>query len=170
MSKYMNDYNQTFTILIAEDNSDDCVLVQTAFQQVDIPYNLFCVPDGIELLNFLRKQAKYADPARAPRPDLVLLDLNMPRMDGRQALAEMKADPGLRSIPVVVLSNSSLQEDIMRTYDLGGAGFIIKPQTLEGMVEVVKVLKQYWFEVVELAESDHVKIGMGTRSEQLFPG
>jgi len=160
----MNDYNQTFTILIAEDNSDDCVLVQTAFQQVDIPYNLFCVPDGIELLNFLRHQANYADPAWAPKPDLVLLDLNMPRMDGRQALAEMKADPGLRSIPVVVLSNSSLQEDILRTYDLGGAGYIIKPPTLEGMVEVVKVLKQYWFEVVELAESEHVKNGREIRS------
>jgi len=160
----MNDYHQTFTILIAEDDSDDCVLVQTAFQQADMVHNLFCVPDGNELLNFLRHQANYADPARAPKPDLVLLDLNMPRMDGRQALAEMKADPGLRSIPVVVLSNSSLQEDILRTYDLGGAGFIIKPPTLEGMVEVVNVLKQYWFEVVKLAESDHVKIGTGSRS------
>ena len=166
----MNDQHLTFTILIAEDDSDDCVLVQTAFQQDEIPYNLFCVPDGLELLNYLRNQDRYADPSRAPKPDLVLLDLNMPRMDGRQALAEMKADPVLRGIPVVVLSNSSLQEDILRTYDLGGAGFIIKPQTLEEMVEIVKVLKQYWFEVVELAGSDHIKNGKETRSVQVFPG
>ena len=81
----------------------------------------------------------------------------MPRMDGRQALAEIKADPDLRSIPVVVLTISNIQEDILRTYDLGGAGFIIKPETYEGMVEIVKVLNQYWFEVVELAGGEFMK-------------
>jgi len=160
----MNDQNQAFSILIAEDDSDNCVLVQTAFRQVDMPYNLYSVSDGHELLNFLRNQGRYLDSDAAPRPDLVLLDLNMPRKDGRQALAEMKADPNLRGIPVVVLSNSGLQEDILHTYDLGGAGYIIKPPTLEGMVEVVKVLNQYWFEVVELTESDHVKNGREARS------
>ena len=166
----MDDQNQAFTILIAEDDSRDGVLVQTAFRQVDMPYNLYAVSDGNELLNFLRNQGRYLDSDTAPRPDLVLLDLNMPRKDGRQALAEMKADPNLRGIPVVVISDSSLQEDILRTYDLGGAGFIIKPPTLEKMVEIVKILKQYWFEVVELAGRARVKNGKDIHSVQFYPG
>jgi len=147
----MNEQNKFFNILIAEDDSDDTVLVQSAFQEFDSAYNLFSVQDGVELLEYLRNQQRYLDSTSAPRPDLILLDLNMPRMDGRQALAEIKADPYLRSIPVVVLSNSDLREDILRTYDLGGAGFIVKPQTFEDMLEVVKVINQYWFEVVQLA-------------------
>ena len=157
MSKAMEYQNHTTTILLAEDNATDCVLIRKAFQEVDPDYDLFFVKDGIDLLQFLRNQGKYIDHAVAPRPDLILLDLIMPRMDGRQALAEIKSDLNLRSIPVVVLTNSHSQEDIMRTYDLGGAGFIIKPQTFEGIVEVVKVLNQYWFEVVELASGEHVK-------------
>ena len=153
----MNDQNRKITILFAEDDSDECLLVQKAFQEIDTAYDIFFVPDGIELLQYLNKQGRYHAPSSAPRPDLILLDLNMPRMDGRQALAEIKADPDLRSIPVVVFTNSHTQQDILRTYDLGGAGFIIKPLNFEGMREVVKVLNEYWFEVVELASGERVK-------------
>jgi len=153
----MNDQRQSITILTAEDDPDDRVMVKEAFQENGQDNHLFFVQDGLELLQYLRKQDIYTAPASAPRPDLILLDLNMPRMDGRQALAEIKADPDLRSIPVVVLTISNFQEDILRTYDLGGAGFIIKPETYEGMVEIVKVLNQYWFEVVELAGCEFMK-------------
>ena len=170
MSEVMNDQNQLFTILIAEDDSDNQVLVQSAFQEFDSVYNLFSVQDGFELLNYLRKQGGFLEPTAAPRPDLILLDLNMPRMDGRQALAEIKADPALRSIPVVVLSNSSVQEDILRTYDLGGAGFIIKPQTCEGMHEVVKILNRYWFKVVQLAGGVRGKNGKSNGPAHIYSG
>jgi len=153
----MTDQSQSITILTAEDDPDDRVMVEEAFQENGQDNNLFFVEDGLELLQYLRKQGSYTTPTSAPRPDLILLDLNMPRMDGHQALAEIKADPDLRSIPVVVLTISNTQEDILRTYDLGGAGFIIKPESFEGMVEVVKVLNQYWFEVVELASGEFMK-------------
>jgi two-component system, response regulator len=166
----MNEQNKFFNILIAEDDSDDTVLVQSAFQEFDSAYNLFSVQDGVELLEYLRNQQRYLDSTSAPRPDLILLDLNMPRMDGRQALAEIKADPYLRSIPVVVLSNSDLREDILRTYDLGGAGFIVKPQTFEDMLEVVKVINQYWFEVVQLAGGVRLKNGKSNGSVHIFTG
>lgn len=166
----MNEQNKFFNILIAEDDSDDTVLVQSAFQEFDSAYNLFSVQDGVELLEYLRNQQRYLDSTSAPRPDLILLDLNMPRMDGRQALAEIKADPYLRSIPVVVLSNSDLREDILHTYDLGGAGFIVKPQTFEDMLEVVKVINQYWFEVVQLAGGVRLKNGKSNGSGHIFTG
>jgi CheY-like chemotaxis protein len=153
----MTDQSQSITILTAEDDPDDRVIVEEAFQESGQDNNLFFVQDGLELLQYLRKEGSYSISTSAPRPDLILLDLNMPRMDGRHALAEIKADPDLRSIPIVVLTISNTQEDILRTYDLGGAGFIIKPETFEGMVEVVKVLNQYWFEVVELASGEFMK-------------
>ena len=138
------------TILIAEDDPDDCLLMEEVFRESSQGYNLVFVQDGIELFEYLRQQASYATSKSVKRPDLILLDLNMPRMDGLEALAEIKADPNLRSIPVVVLTMSSTEEDVLRTYELGGAGFIIKPANIEAMAEVVKVLNQYWFEVVEL--------------------
>jgi CheY-like chemotaxis protein len=153
----MTDQRQTIIILTADDDPDDRGTLKEAFQESGQDNHLYFVQDGLELLQYLRKQGIYTAPASAPRPDLILLDLNMPRMDGRQALAEIKADPDLRSIPVVVLTISNFQEDILRTYDLGGAGFIIKPETYEGMVEIVKVLNQYWFEVVELAGGEFMK-------------
>jgi CheY-like chemotaxis protein len=160
----MNDQNHAFTVLIAEDDTEDAVLVQSAFREIDPAYDLITVGNGVELLHFLHNEAEFMDAVRAPRPDLILLDLNMPRMDGRQALAEIKNDPALRGIPVVVLSNSNLREDILRTYDLGAAGFIVKPQTFEDMLEVVKVIKQYWFEVVQLAGGIRQKNGISNGS------
>jgi CheY-like chemotaxis protein len=166
----MTDQSQSITILTAEDSPDDRVLVEKAFHESGEDNNLVFVQDGIELMQYLRKQGSYTPPASAPRPDLILLDLNMPRMDGRMALAEIKADPDLRSIPVVVLTVSNTQEDILRTYDLGGAGFIIKPESFEGMLEVVKVLNQYWFEVVELASGEFMKKVKSHHTARSFSG
>jgi CheY-like chemotaxis protein len=143
-------------ILSAEDDPDDRILVQDAFLESGQENTLLFVQDGNDLLQYLRRQGSYAEPGQAPRPDLILLDLNMPYKDGRQALAEIKADPHLRSIPVVVLTASISDEDVLNTYKMGGAGFIIKPATFPGLVEVVKGLNQYWFEVVELANGERM--------------
>jgi CheY-like chemotaxis protein len=138
------------TILSAEDDPDDCLLVKDAFRESGQDSHLMFVRDGEALLRYLRQEGNFSTPANAPRPDLILLDLNMPGKDGRESLAEIKADPDLRSIPVVVLTTSSAQEDILRTYDLGCAGYITKPASYKDMVDMVKVLNQYWFEIVEL--------------------
>jgi len=137
-------------ILSAEDDPDDCLLVKDAFCESGQESHLRFVQDGVELLRYLRREGHYSTAADSPRPDLILLDLNMPGKDGRESLAEIKADPDLRSIPVVVLTTSNADEDVLRTYDLGCAGYITKPASYQGMVEMVKVLNQYWFEIVEL--------------------
>jgi CheY-like chemotaxis protein len=156
----MRDTSQTITILTAEDDPDDCILVQDAFRESGQADQLYFVEDGIKLLQYLRREDSYAQPQAAPRPDLILLDLNMPRMDGRESLAEIKADPNLRGIPVVVLTTSSAEEDVLRTYDLGAAGYITKPDTFQALVEIVKGLKRYWFEVVELFHVDELDHGL----------
>jgi CheY-like chemotaxis protein len=138
------------TILLADDDPDDRMLARDALDESRLANDLHEVLDGEELLEYLRRQGRYADPASAPRPGLILLDLNMPRKDGREALREIKADPDLRSIPVVVLTTSQAEEDIYRTYDLGVSSFITKPVSFEGLVAVMKALGRYWFEIVEL--------------------
>jgi CheY-like chemotaxis protein len=138
------------TILLADDDPDDRMLARDALDESRLANDLHEVVDGEELLEYLRRKGKYADPASAPRPGLILLDLNMPRKDGREALREIKADPELRSIPVVVLTTSQAEEDIYRTYDLGVSSFITKPVSFEGLVAVMKALGRYWFEIVEL--------------------
>jgi len=138
------------TIVLADDDADDRMLARDALAEARLANDLFFVQDGEELMDFLRGRGRYADAGAAPRPGLILLDLNMPRKDGREALAEIKADPDLRRIPVVVLTTSKAEEDIYRTYDLGVNSFITKPVTFEGLVSVMKALGQYWFEIVEL--------------------
>jgi CheY-like chemotaxis protein len=150
MNKGLEHQSRPITILIADDDADDRLLVKDAFRESSLGNDLFFVEDGEELMQFLHQQGRYVTPAPAPRPGLILLDLNMPRKDGHEALAEIKADPQLRSIPVVVLTTSQVEEDILRTYNLGVAGFITKPVTFESLVEIVKVLGRYWFEIVEL--------------------
>jgi len=135
------------TILMAEDDADDRLLLQQAFRECRLGNDLFFVEDGEELLDYLRQQGRYAT---ALRPGLILLDLKMPGKDGREAFAEIKADPGLRAIPIVVLTTSQTEEDILHAYNLSVAGYIPKPVTFEGLVEVVKKLGKYWFEIVEL--------------------
>jgi CheY-like chemotaxis protein len=108
------------------------------------------VKDGEELMDYLHRRGNFADPERSPFPGIILLDLNMPRKDGREALKEIKTDPALRKIPIIILTTSKAEEDILRSYDLGVNSFIRKPVQFEDFVEMVKILGRYWFEIVEL--------------------
>jgi len=141
---------KSITILMADDDPEDRMITQDGFQESKLANELHFVEDGEELMDYLYRRGKFSDPEEPPRPGLILLDLNMPRKDGREALAEIKADPGLRSIPVVVLTVSKAEEDIVRSYDLGANSYITKPVTFEGLVAVLKTLSMYWFEIVEL--------------------
>lgn len=138
------------TILMAEDDADDRLLVKEAFEENRLLNDLRFVRDGEELMDYLRRRGKFSDPERSPRPGLILLDLNMPRKDGREAMAEIKADPELRNIPIIVLTTSKIQEDVLRSYDVGASSYITKPVTFETLVEVIKTLGKYWLEIVEL--------------------
>ncbi|QJR35952.1 response regulator [Gemmatimonas groenlandica] len=135
---------------MAEDDADDRQLARDAFERSRVANLLQFVEDGEELLEYLHGRGRYAEHGSAPRPGLILLDLNMPRKDGREALREIKADPALRSIPVVVLTTSKDEEDILRTYELGANSFIMKPVSFNGLVGVMQVLDRYWFQMVEL--------------------
>lgn len=137
-------------ILMAEDDADDRLLVKEALEESRVLNELRFVEDGEELLEYLRRQGRYAGEGESPRPGLVLLDLNMPRKDGREALREIKADPELRRIPIVVMTTSKAEEDIFRSYDSGASSYITKPVTFERLVELMKTLGQYWIEFVEL--------------------
>ena len=144
------------TILIADDDPDDRLLIEDAFLESKLQNERRFVSDGVELIDYLTRRDKYSDPDEAPWPGVILLDLNMPRMDGREALSVIKADPKLRQIPVVVLTTSKAEEDILRSYDLGVNSFVTKPVTFEGLVEVVKVLSSYWLQIVELPRSQQL--------------
>lgn len=145
----MLDARKPVTILMAEDDPDDQLLAREALAESQLANDLQIVENGEQLLDYLYRRNHYAD-ASAPRPGVILLDLNMPRMDGREALAALKSDPALRRIPVVVMTTSKAQEDIVRTYDLGVSSFIVKPITFEGLVNVMQAIGRYWFEIVEL--------------------
>jgi CheY-like chemotaxis protein len=138
------------TILLADDDPEDRRLTQDAFAESRLANDLRFVEDGQELLDYLRRDGRFGEDGAAPRPGLILLDLNMPKVDGREALEAIKADPTLRSIPIVVLTTSKSEEDVFRSYDLGVNSFITKPVSFKGLVEVVRVLGHYWFEIVEL--------------------
>ena len=138
------------TILIADDDEDDRLMAQEALEEARLANALHCVEDGEQLLDYLYRRGQYTALQKAPLPGLILLDLNMPRKDGREALQEIKADPVLRRIPVVVLTTSKAEEDILRTYDLGVSSFIVKPVSFDALVDVMKALSRYWFEIVEL--------------------
>jgi CheY-like chemotaxis protein len=146
----MNDTHKAKVVLMAEDDSDDRLLVKDAMAEGRWEGDLRFVENGEDLLDYLRHRGKYSQPAHAPRPGLILLDLNMPRKDGRDALREIKADAELRRIPVVVLTTSKAGTDIGRMYDLGANSFIAKPIQFEALVNVMRVLGQYWFNTVEL--------------------
>jgi CheY-like chemotaxis protein len=138
------------TILLADDDEEDRAMTEEALKESRLANDIRFVNDGEELLDYLFHRGDFANGAEAPTPGLILLDLNMPKKDGREALAEIKADTRLRKIPVVVLTTSRAEEDVFRTYDLGVSSFITKPVTFEGLVEAMQVLAQYWFEIVEL--------------------
>ena len=140
----------TVTILMADDDDDDCMLAREALIESRLANELRIVNDGEELMDYLYHRGRYTLESHSPRPGLILLDLNMPKKDGREALKEIKADPHLRKIPIVVLTTSKAEEDIYRSYDLGANSFIIKPVTFAALVEVMKTIGKYWFEIVEL--------------------
>lgn len=142
--------NDTVRILIADDDEDDLMLIADAFEESRLKNPIDFVKDGEELMLYLRKEGPYADTDDIPLPGIILLDLNMPKKDGRTALKEIREDPKLRNIPIVVLTTSKSEEDILKTYDLGVNSFITKPVTFDRLVDVVKVLRQYWIEIVAI--------------------
>lgn len=152
---------QPITILVADDDEEDRILTQEALAGARLTNNLRFVVDGQDLMDYLRHEGRYADADEAPTPGIILLDLNMPKLDGREALAVIKADPELKSIPVVVLTTSSAETDIQTAYELGVNSFITKPVTFGGLVEVMQDFSRYWFEIVELPK--HAAAGSNGR-------
>jgi chemotaxis family two-component system response regulator Rcp1 len=147
----MSIHNGSIQVLLVEDNPGDVRLTKEALKEGKMLNRVTVVGDGVEALSFLRRQGKYAD---AGQPDLILLDLNLPKKDGRQVLAEIKADPGLKRIPVVVLTTSSAEEDILKTYDLHANCYVTKPVDLEQFMRVVKSIEDFWVTVVKLPSED----------------
>ncbi len=146
----MNAEVKPITILMADDDPDDRLLTADALKEARLINDIRFVENGEELLDYLRRTGKFAPPADAPRPGLILLDLNMPRKDGRAVLKDLKQDAELRTIPVVVLTTSKDDEDVYRSYDLGVNSYIVKPVTFEALVDILQTLEKYWFEIVEL--------------------
>lgn len=135
---------------MADDDEDDRLLTKDALKESRVRNSLYCVEDGVELLQYLRREGKFSDKSLSPKPSLILLDLNMPRKDGREALQEIKADPNLKNIPVVILTTSVQEEDKIKGYNLGAASYIAKPVNFDGLVKLMKALGRYWVEFVEL--------------------
>ncbi len=146
----MNKQRTTVTILMADDDDDDGMLVQEALRESQLSIELCIVKNGEELMDYLYNRGRYTDKSIAPRPDLILLDLNMPKKDGLEALKDIKNDANLRQIPVVVLTTSGAEENVYHTYDLGANSFIIKPEKFSYLVDMMKTIGKYWFEIVEL--------------------
>ena len=150
----MSTDNGSIQVLLVEDNPGDVRLTKEALKEGKLLNHVSVVGDGVEALSFLRRQGKYAD---AVQPELILLDLNLPKKDGREVLAEIKADPCLRRIPVVILTTSSAEEDILRTYDLHANCYITKPVDLEQFMRVVKSIEDFWVSVVKLPSDERPK-------------
>jgi len=143
---------QPIVILMADDDADDRMLTKDALEESRVLNELRFVQDGEELMDYLHRRGKYADAESAPKPGLILLDLNMPKKDGREALKEIKSDPNLRRIPVVIMTTSKAEEDIFRSYDFGASSFITKPVTFDRLVDLMKAIGEYWVEFVELPD------------------
>jgi CheY-like chemotaxis protein len=146
----MDHDHKPITLLLADDDEDDRLLTKVALARSRLANDLRFVEDGEELMDYLHRRGRYEDPASSPRPGLILLDLNMPRKDGREALREIKTDPALRRIPVVVMTTSQADRDVAGSYDLGANSYVTKPVTMDSLVEVLRALGRYWFEIVEL--------------------
>jgi CheY-like chemotaxis protein len=143
---------QPIVILMADDDADDRMLTRDALQESRVLNEMRFVEDGEELMDYLHRKGKYADPDSSPKPGLILLDLNMPKKDGREALKEIKSDPNLRRIPVVIMTTSKAEEDVFRSYDFGASSFITKPVTFDRLVDLMKAIGEYWVEFVELPD------------------
>ena len=146
----MSGERKPIVILLADDDEEDRMLACDALAESRLSNDISCVTDGEDLMDYLHRRGKYTPPAAAPRPGLILLDLNMPKKDGREALREIKSDANLRQIPVVVMTTSKAEEDIFHSYDSGANSFISKPVTFEGLIDVMKALGRYWFEIIDL--------------------
>jgi len=146
----MNPSGKMLPILMVDDDKDDRLMTERALRKNRVINPILFLEDGEELVDYLKRQGQYADPAKSPRPCFILLDLNMPRMDGRRALEIIKADPEFKKIPIVVLTTSQAEEDIVRSYDTGANSFITKPVSFDGLVRVMESLKNYWLEIVDL--------------------
>lgn len=142
------------TILMADDDADDRQLTREAFDESKLANDLRFVEDGVEVFEYLNRTGRYADPKTSPWPSLLLLDLNMPRMDGREVLERLRADPRYSTIRVIVMTTSKAEEDIVRSYRLAAASYITKPVTFDALVQVIQALGRYWFEIVELPENE----------------
>src|SRR6218665_1908573 len=141
---------RSIVILMADDDPDDRSMTKEALEENFLLNELRFAEDGAELMDYLKRRGKYSNPESSPRPGVILLDLNMPKKDGRECLKEIKSDDDLKSIPVIVLTTSKAEEDILRTYDLGVNSFVTKPVTFVELVEVMKNLGNYWFDIVQL--------------------
>lgn len=148
--------NKHIPLLIAEDDPDDREMMIDAFKENSLQNDLHFMDDGEELMNYLLRKGKYSDEKKYPAPGLVLLDLNMPKKDGREALKEIRLHHYLRRIPVIVLTTSKAEEDIIETYDWGVAGFITKPTSFTEWVKVINILSQYWFSIVKLPSQKYI--------------
>lgn len=143
----MTTVGQPVEVLLAEDNPGDARLTEKAFEQGNILNNLHTVEDGVEAMKFLRREGEYQD---RPRPDLVLLDLNMPRKDGWEVLEEIKEDPDLARIPVIVLTSSEAEEDIVKSYELQANAYLTKPVDFQGFLDIVHGFEEFWLSVVKM--------------------
>jgi CheY-like chemotaxis protein len=141
-------------ILMVDDDKDDRMMTEKALLKNRVINPILFLENGEELLDYLKRKGKFSDPKSSPKPCFILLDLNMPKMDGRKALEMIKADPALRKIPVVVLTTSQAEEDIVRSYKLGANSFITKPVNFENLVQLMESLKRYWLEIVELPSEE----------------
>ena len=150
----MSSNKRSIIILIADDDAEDRMLLKEAMEENRLKNAVQFVENGEELMDYLHHKGKYTDKVKYPAPGLILLDLNMPKKDGREALKEIKEDPHLRLLPVVVLTTSKAEVDVLRTYDLGVSSFITKPVTFGSLVDMMKTLTDYWFEIAELPRID----------------
>jgi CheY-like chemotaxis protein len=146
----MSQLRMPITILMADDDPDDHLLTWEAFEETKLTHDLRFVKDGEELMDYLYRRGQYTDPNLSPQPGVILANLNMPRKDGCEALIEIKSDPKLRIIPIVILTTSKAEEDILNTYNLGASSFITKPATFDKLIDTVYVLGKYWSEIAEL--------------------
>ena len=146
----MDMYTESIRILMADDDADDRLMMKEAMEEFRFGNSIDFVEDGQELMDYLKREGDYTDMADKPLPGLILLDLNMPRKDGRQALEEIKNDRNLRMIPVVILTTSKAEEDVLRSYNLGSNSYISKPVDFKKLTEVVRTITDYWLHIVRL--------------------
>lgn len=152
----MNKPLKPITILMADDDADDRQMTREAFEESRLANDLRFVENGVQLMDYLLRRNNFQSPESSPRPGLILLDLNMPKMDGREALQQIKSDPRLKNIRVVVMTTSKAEEDIVRTYDLGASSYVTKPVTFAALVDVIRTIGKYWLEIVELPSDAEV--------------